>query len=187
MPGAVAKKKRSCIWRYLVNNTAPHKWYFHDYDYYRFLNSWEPDSSALLLKSKSLQNQKKKKRERERELEKERKKEFTKLVRSLQRLLTVEATKAFPDRSYAVFWSVNCLWTHSLLPSKLNNWREEATDVGWLASSSRNCHSSWHKTMVSKQRKITIKQKTRYRDVLHCKHCLGNIKGHLRNSQWTTN
>ena len=99
VPGAVAKKKKkSCIWRYLVNNTAPYKWYFHDYDYYRFLNSWEPDISALLLKSKNLQNQKKK-RERERELKKERKKEFTKLVRSLQRLLTVEATKAFPDRS----------------------------------------------------------------------------------------
>ena len=152
-----------------------------------FLKFLRTRQLCLALKVKEFTKPKKKKRERERELEKERKKEFTKLVRSLQRLLTVEATKAFPDRSYAVFWSVNCLWTHSLLPSKLNNWREEATDVGWLASSSRNCHSSWHKTMVSKQRKITIKQKTRYRDVLHCKHCLGNIKGHLRNSQWTTN
>lgn len=44
-------------------NMAPYKWYFHDYDYYRFLHSWEPDSFALLLKSKNSQNQKKRERE----------------------------------------------------------------------------------------------------------------------------
>lgn len=81
----------------------------------------------MLLKSKNSQNQKK----REREVrEKKKRKELTKLVRSLQRFPTVEATKAFPVQSYAVFRSVNCLFVDTTLPSKLNNWREEATDAG---------------------------------------------------------